>query len=349
MNLRLPFTRKKTHVGVSIEDQGIRYTEARNHSSGIQLLQTGIVQIDNGLIQSGKVINQEALELQLALAKKDLRLKGKKAVLAVPSTFVVIRKITLPKLSPKEIRPLLEIELETTVHLPFSRPYFDYYWLREIAPTKANHELAEFVEAEDGPKDEYLIIAAPGDVIDQYVKLLKLLDLAVVAVEIEPLALYRLLEASHDPLADNFMIVQLGLHSVNVSIFQKEIPEFLRNIPIDLTNYQISMSDKELKTEELYRQLDSSGMYESFVNDLIRELDRVINFYQFSMKNDGTRLEKIYITGDFPDMEKFLALLGSRLVNLEVNLLPIHHLTYTDERQEKLQAYTVAAGLSLRG
>ncbi|MGC5326609.1 type IV pilus biogenesis protein PilM [Brevibacillus sp. SYSU BS000544] len=349
MKLRLPFSSKKTHIGLAIDDQGIRYSELVLGTDGIRMEQMGIIQVDNGLIESGKIVKQEELELQLALAKKDLRMRKKKAVLAVPSSFVVIRKLTLPKLSPNEVRPILEIELETTVHLPFSRPYFDYIKLREILPNKTNSQLAEFGEAEAEPMDEYLIIAAPGDVIDQYVRMMKLVDVTVTAVEIEPLALYRLLEGSGSVIPTDFMFMQLGLHSVNVSIFQGEIPEFLRNIPIDITNYVVGVDTKEWRAEDFYHHLNASGMYDSFANDLLRELDRVINFYQFSMKNDGTRIKQIYITGEFPTMERFLPHINNRLSGIETLLFPTHHIACKDSQVDNLQAFTVAAGLSLRG
>ncbi len=332
-----PFLSAKK-MGISIEDEGIRYIEASKNKDGVRVHRAGMIPLDKGLIEGGKILNQEAVELQLALANKEHRIGGRKVSLAVPSSFVVIRKLQIPPLPDREVRGLIEVELESSIHLPFSRPYFDYHKLGTVE-----------TDPEEGPQDHYLVIAAPGDLIDQYVSLLKQIDLHTVAVDIEPLALYRVLAVGGTSLPQNFMLVQMGLHSINVGIFQQDIPEFMRNIPLDLGNYAAASDEKSLSTASLYRVLRERNAFVSFSDDLSRELERVINFYQFSLKNDGTRIETVYFTGDLPQMEEMLHVLRERLPQFHIHLLPLEHISRDPASQWELQAYTVALGLSLRG
>lgn len=341
MKLRIPFQTYPVRIGIAIEEEGLRFVEAKCVDGGVEIRQAGLIRLEDGCMENGRIIDMERAKLQLALAKKELRLSKKKAILSIPTSTVVIRKTRQPRLSPEEIRSLLEIELGTTIHLPFSRPYFDFHKIGEVEPEQDPNERDGFGLDDALPEDEYLVIAAPGDVIDPYIELLKVLDLEVTAVDIEPLALYRLLLASGEGHPTDFMFLQLGPHAVNVSIFQSDIPEFLRSIPIQMAHYQ--------PAGEPALQGESSGALDAFVQDLIREVDRVINFYQFSMKNDGTRIKTIYITGEVPNLEEMIAMLQPRMSSLQIHPLPTHHIRHQPTLQKSVQAITAAAGLTLRG
>ncbi|WP_139490268.1 type IV pilus biogenesis protein PilM [Brevibacillus dissolubilis] len=347
MRLSLPFMKKKHRLGATIEDTGIRLVEARKQGSRYVLEQTVFIPFPQGSVSGGKIINKEAVELAIALAKKDLNLKSRQVNLAVPSSFVVVRRHALPPLLAKDARALIEIELDTTIHLPFTRPYFDIHKLETgaaMTPAQAPTTEGE-AEAAATSQDEYLIVAAPGDVIDQYVELLRLLDLKVVAADIEPLALYRLLDLTDKPMAQDIMFVQLEPGFANVSMFSRDTPEFLRNIPLDLNTYAPDISS----SADLYEALDDEYVFQAFTADLVRELERVINFYQFTYKNDGTRIKAIYLTGDFPFLDNILQHLRERINNAELMLFPTQSLRHAYLESTDLQAYTVAAGLSLRG
>ncbi|CAM5795955.1 MULTISPECIES: type IV pilus biogenesis protein PilM [Brevibacillus] len=342
MKLRIPFMTNPVRIGIAVEEDGLRFTEARRTDTGVEIRQAGLIPLEEGTFENGRITDIERVKIQLTLAKKELRLSKKKAVLSVPTSTVVIRKTIQPKLTTDDIRSLLEIELGTTIHLPFARPYFDFHKIREVPPSLEMDELGEYSLAEEPqPEDEYLVIAAPGDLIDQYIELLKVLDIEVTAVDIEPLALYRLLEESGEVHKTDFMFLQLGRHSVNVSIFQSDIPEFLRNIPIHLAHYEQASASGGTD--------GAAAVHALFVADLVREVDRVINFYQFSMKNDGTRIQTIYVTGEDDDLEHTIQLLKNRMTSFEIVPLPIHHIRLQHTQPLNVQAFTAAAGLTLRG
>jgi type IV pilus assembly protein PilM len=352
MKLRLPSfklprlslsLKRKGCVGMVLDEQGLRYAEVRQVSSEVQINRLGVIKLDSGLVQGGKIMDRDKVRQQLALGLGKDMVKGKKAVLSVPTSMVLIRKMSLPRMRSAEIRPLLEIELESTIHLPFSRPYFDYYKIGSEQKQRKEKEHEEIVE------DEYLIVAAPGDVIYEYMALFKELDMDLIAIDIEPLAIYRLLQCQGlQPTEQHYMFVQLGMHTVNVSFFEGEIPEFVRNIPLDLPGSILKL-EEEVPFFDLAHPLEERGMFEAFANNLVMELDRVLNFYQFNMKNGDIRVEKIYVTGDFPALGEVLPFLQERLNTLEITLLPLSYVHMTQIDEKEFQAYTIPIGLSLRG
>ncbi|KIV52940.1 hypothetical protein AM501_29800 [Aneurinibacillus migulanus] len=335
----MPFLKRKKsgYIGITLEDIGLRYAEVRHSLYSIEVKQAGLIEIESGLVERGKIIDEGPLEIRLADGSKREELKGKRAVISIPSSSLFIRKLLIPPVPEKEVRMLLEVELETTVHVPFARPYFDYY------------KLGSIVENEDEePQDQYLVVAAPGDLIDQYMDLFDFLQIELVAAEIEPLALYRMLENYAEVTEEDFMIVQLGMHSVNVSFFKGEIPEFVRNIPIDLTSYNISLNERNLQSASLFQYMKDRGVFEGFARDLMRELERVLTFYEFTIKNDGTRVQKIYLTGDFPNTERMMEILQQNVEHAEVTRFPTEYINHSWSNPDEVHAYTVPVGLSMR-
>jgi Tfp pilus assembly PilM family ATPase len=339
--LKIPsfFPRKKSgYVGMILEDGGLRYAEVRHDAREVHIKKTGFIELDSGVIERGKIIDRVRIESEFGMRVREEQLRGKKAVLAVPSSSVFIRKVSLPPVPDKEVRMLLEVELESTIHVPFPRPYFDYHKLEQVVTDEQGEE-----------QDQYLVVAAPGDVIDQYIELFDLLHIELMAVEIEPLALYRVLDKRQEMEEKDFMIVQLGLHGVNVFFFQGSVPEFVRNIPIDLTNYNITLDERGMQSYSLIQYMKDRGMFDGFARDLMRELERVLTFYEFNIKKDGTRVQKIYLTGDFPNIEKMISVLRKNIEHADVMRFPDDHIVHSFAEQDELQAYMVPIGLSMRG
>jgi Tfp pilus assembly PilM family ATPase len=91
------------------------------------------------------------------------------------------------------------------------------------------------------------------------------------------------------------------------------------------------------------------GVFEGFARDLMRELERVLTFYEFNMTNDGTRVQKIYLTGDFPNMEEMMEILQQNVEHAEVTKFPIEYINHSWSNQDEVHAYMVPVGLSMRG
>jgi Tfp pilus assembly PilM family ATPase len=147
---------------------------------------------------------------------------------------------------------------------------------------------------------------------------------------------------------DHFMFVQLRIHDVNVSFFHGDIPEFVRNISIDLANYKITNDERSMDSHSVFRYMEERGMLGGFAGDLVRELERVLSFYEFNISKNGERVQKIYLTGDFPGIEEMVSILSGRIEHAEVVPFPIEHIEY-ELIVENVQAYTVPIGLSMRG
>ncbi|BAU26990.1 Tfp pilus assembly PilM family ATPase [Aneurinibacillus soli] len=333
--MKLPFFRQPTgSVGMLLTDTGLRYAEVRTTGDRVQVKQAGLIELESGCVEGGRIVDMEKTIARLSAGLRHTRLKHKRVSVSVPTSMVIVRTVPLPKVPAREVRPLLEMELSSTVHLPFTNPYFDYYKLPdEVIEERENEE----GQTETIRLDNYLIVAAPGGIIEEYTGLFDRLDLSLHAIDIEPLALHRLLMRAGVDNESCMMYMQFGTDVINVSFFQEGVPEFIRSIPLTLSNYQ-SVAGAHIP----------EGL-EAFAIEATREVERVLNFYQFTIKNDGTRVRTIRITGTFAGAEKVIEVMRGVLSGIDISLFPADHIIHPFFEDRDIQDYTIPIGLSMKG
>lgn len=328
MNLSL-FSRKNHIVNIIINDHSIRYLELKGakpptpYRWGERMLPTGI-------ISNGKIIDHEVLATILEECVSDWKLRNRKVRFLIPESFVIIRKVTIPtEVKDDEIKGYLYLELGSSIHLPFDEPVFDAVIL-----------------SKDKDKKEVLIFAAQEENVQEYVGLFSEAKIEPVAAEVSPLAIYRLYYhlnlASED---EDMLVVQFGLNHVNICIFEKTIPFFMHHL---LLEYDEQQWDKRLKREGKY-ELVFTGNHSDLsfqLDDSYKEINRLMDFYRYSLHQGKKQVSKILLDGDHP-------MLGQIKKDLEKRFdVPLETLNYHQHVQFERsfpEKYYLALGLALKG
>ena len=211
---------------------------------------------------------------------EDWKIKGQKVRFLVPDQYIVIRKIQIPMdISDEEIRGYLYLELGVSIHLPFEEPVLDVSVLGVA-----------------GDKKEVLLFAAPEDIVHDYSDIFEDVKLKPIAADISPLSIFRLyakLDLANPD--DHLMVIQYDLQFVNVSLFHDFKPIFMRHLTMDL-NYSSWKKDNEGLYVWTGEQDDLVGQME----DIYTEIDRIMNFYKFSLQQGKAEVSRILFTGDHP-------------------------------------------------
>jgi type IV pilus assembly protein PilM len=156
--------------------------------------------------------------------------------------------------------------------------------------------------------------------VDMLSGVIRDVGLAPLAVDIEPLALYRTLTA-----AENSLVVDIGAEVSHVMVFQDGGPVFTRTIPLGGNRFtEVVMRALDLESGEadklkkqqldlLPRTVSSSNdpdvhsQMGMLVNDLANEIRRTLAYFQ--RQNKEAVLDKLFLSGG-----------GSRLGNLAEQL-----------------------------
>lgn len=344
-------------VGLHFLPYAIKLAEVRAADS-TYVRKQGIVPINPDIIDNHGVRDREWLAFELEKKVKEWHLRGKEAILSVPLSNVIIRRLTIPKVHDKEIRDLVEVEIENSLHLPFQNPIFDYVKIEkstESIPSDEQEKTSEHkgyeldVELElQREQIQLMVIAAPEDTVQSYVDTVRKAGLKPVAVDIEPLALYRTLEQEFPEIAGTgVLLINITLAGAEVAIFSAGYPEFVRSVELAVPFFNAQRSKSSLEmAKQAIGLMERENWLGNYVSDLNSEMTRIMNFYQYSLHDGKQRIEQIYVTGDFGDMPRLAAELRNRF-SIPVHTPAFSHVIRLD-KISSLFAYEAAVGLGLK-
>ncbi len=337
-------------LGLQILPYAMRMVEVRGKDS-IVVRRHELMPIPYGSIENSRVRDQERVSFELEKKVNEWRCKGREVVLSIPLSTVVIRKLHIPLVPDKEIRALVDIEIENSLHLPFTDPVFDYVKLPAELSIPSEQSLAAADErAADGAGNmlHLLVVAASGSTVRSYVDTARRAGLKPIAVDIEPLAVYRAL-ASEWPLLGEagVLLVQINLAGVDVAIFTAGFPEFVRSfsMPVPFYNEHQPMESLELAKQAI-SHMEQHGQVNGYLGDLLAEVTRIMNFYQYTLNEGRNKVERVFLTGEFGDMAKLAEIIRDRL-SVPVFTPEYRHMSHASEPFLPA-ACEVAVGLGIK-
>ncbi|WP_256239615.1 pilus assembly protein PilM [Bacillus sp. V3B] len=316
-------------MNIVINDHSIRYLELKQANPPIAY-KWGERLLPAGIISNGKINDYETLSMILEECITEWKIRKRQVRFLIPEFFVIIRKVTIPaNVEDDEIKGYLYLELGSSIHLPFEEPVFD-----------------AVVLSSDKEKKEILIFAAQEENVMEYSDLFSDLKLDPIEAEISPLALYRLYDhLDQTKRNEDLLVVQFDLNTVNICIFENHIPFFMHHLPVDFDEEQWKMNLNKNgeytlsyvgEQDELNYQLD----------DIYKEINRLMDFYRYSLHQGKKQVSKILLNGDHPMIGRIKKDLRGRFA------VPLETISYEEKvpnDQILPHTYYLALGLALKG
>ncbi|MFD2046322.1 type IV pilus biogenesis protein PilM [Ornithinibacillus salinisoli] len=281
-------------INLVIEDYVIRMVEI--NGSNISSIKIKEKAIPFGLIENGKILDEIGFFEFMKKFVKEFGVKNRHVRFYVPNSLVIMRQVKFPmNLRDKEIDEYFREEIGKSLHLPFKDPVFDVHYL----PLNG-----EGIESEDELLPATLF-AAPKEEMMKYTEIFDDVSLKPVAADVEALGVYRYFYHMNNVHRNHvYIIIELDVTSFNISIFKRHQLEFLRYQTLDL-----HLVDSSSKYENLgkikWKYEEDEKDVRGVVEDQIVELERIMNFYRFSMKKGEEMVNELIILGDHPFIDEF--------------------------------------------
>lgn len=330
MGFRFQLGKKRT-ISLIIKDHVIRMAETKNVSE-IQVQKCEERFLPAGIIKEGKILDDETLITILEECVTDWKLKNRTVSFLVPDQYIVLRKQSIPvDVKEDEIRGYLYMELGSSIHLPFEDPVFDYHLL----------------QTPETSQKEILLFAAPEEIVKDYTNVLEKAKLKPIAADVSALALYRLYDKLDlNKNDENLLMIQFDLTAVSVSVFENDQPIFIRHLLMDIeqANWEYQKAEHRGKKVPVYSG-NFTDISQSF-KDILAEIEKVMNFYRYSLNQGKQQVTKILLDGDHPMLEDMIVEIKDRL-DAPVLRLMNHHLQTTEETAD-LSSFHLNIGLGLK-
>ncbi len=278
-------------VGIDIGTKSIKIIELVKSANTWLMQSSGAV----GYTGNSPDKTQDDNELQpiAEILKKVVTQVGttsKEVNIALPESLVFTRMIKFPLLSDEEIAAAVKWEAEQYIPIPVAEAVVQYTILERNEKTQ---------------QTSILLVAAPKNIVEKYVKIVRLAGLTPISAETELTALARCLA----PDTGVSMLLDMGSSATDMSIIKDGRLVFTRSIPVASDAFTRSVSQGlgiTIQQAEEYKktyglladQLEGKvrAALDPVFKMVVDEIKKAIHFYASEAEN-GVSPTSVVITG----------------------------------------------------
>ncbi len=273
------FLSKKELVGLDIGSSTIKLVELKSSKNGYQLKNIGEAILPHLAIVNKIIEKRDPVADTISSLFEDLRVRTRNVAISISGHSVIIKKVSLPKMSEKELRESIPWELEQYIPQSIHEVNYDY----QVIPG----------ETPEGNMD-VLIVAAKKDVTSSYVSIVREVGLNPVVVDVDVFALENMYEINYPESEGLIALVNIGASVTNINILKDGFSIFTRDITTggnQFTDWMVKdlgldYAEAE-KLKSTLREGEISPELESLVrnfNDLIcGEIKRTLDFFSSTL------------------------------------------------------------------
>ncbi|HJX59565.1 MAG TPA: type IV pilus assembly protein PilM [Patescibacteria group bacterium] len=334
-------------VGLDIGSKTIKVVELAKEGNSWRLKASGVIGFQG--TSPDKAKDQSELAALAQIIKKlfkEANISSKEVALALPESQVFSRTVKFPPLTDQEIDSAVKWEAEQYIPIPVNEAIIE-------------HQIIERRDTASPPEVVVLLVAAPRNLVEPYVRTVQMAGLTVVGVETELIALAR----SISPANQTVLLVDFGARSTDIAIVRNNQLSFTRTIPTAGEAFTRAVAQSlgvEVQQAEEYKrayglsqsQLEGKvkGALEPIFRVVVDEMKKAIHFYQSEEKGEAPK--SIILSGGTAGMPEALSLL-TKMMGLEVVVgNPFAKVAVDAQAAKSLAAfaplYSIAVGLAMR-
>ncbi|MFN7133761.1 MAG: type IV pilus assembly protein PilM [Myxococcales bacterium] len=231
--------KSKLALGLDIGSSSVKMVllkEVRRRGTvAFQLQSFGSKPLPPEAIVDGAIMNATAIVQAIQELVSELRVKHKEVAIGVSGHSVIIKKISLPKMSQEELDESIQWEAEQYIPFDVKDVNIDTF------PLDAGNE-------QTGQMD-VLLVAAKKDMINDYTSVVAEAGLSPVVCDVDAFAVQNCYESNYEvPKGETVVLINAGASVVNINIIANGITTFTRDVTIGGNQF----------TEEIQKQLNVS-------------------------------------------------------------------------------------------
>ncbi|MFQ6104726.1 MAG: type IV pilus assembly protein PilM [Candidatus Glassbacteria bacterium] len=210
------FSGRRRVVGLDIGSKLIKAVEIEHLKDGYLVTNVAIGLTPEGSVVEGEVIEREGVIDTIRSLLSSSGIKCRNAVSAVAGKDVIIKRITMDKMEPRELREVIGWEAEQ--HIPF-----------EMEDVVLDFQIIKSLP--ESSQMDVLLVAAKKDRVNEKVELLYDCDLIPTIVDVDSFALTNAFEYNHsNELSGIKCLMNIGKELTSIIIFQDGVLLLARDV-----------------------------------------------------------------------------------------------------------------------
>jgi len=343
------FMRNKEIVGIDIGSSSVKLVQLSEQKGGYLLKNVGILPLPSEAIVDNSLMDTTSIVETIKDLMKSLGSRAQEAVCSISGNSVIIRKISLPAMTPEELED--QIAWEAEQYIPF-----------DINDVNLDFEILDTDLSASG-KMTVLLVASKKEIINEYVAVFNEAGLKLVVIDVDSFAVQNIFEMNYSPSENEVVaLINIGASIMNMNVVKGGVSLFTRDVQMGGNLYteeiqrQFSLSSQDAEKCKItgdYPDKQRLNDTISRINDTLSlEIHRSLDFYNSTAEDQ--KIEKIYLSGGGAKISMLSESLSQRLA-LPVELLnPLQKISFSEKEfdpeylQEIAPLVAVAAGLAMR-
>lgn len=215
---------KPRFVGLDLGTSGIRAVEARWHRDQYQIKRAAEVDLPEGCLLNGAIVDADAVVKALRHLWRRGRFTTRRVAFAVTDTSVITRQLELPWMPPDDFRTALRYQVADALPVDLTTVELDFEPISESQVTDQHGQVNDMLQ--------FLLVAANKEILASVAEVLLRARLEPIVADTSAFALIRAacagVLAQDRPLE---AIVDIGADALTVVIHQGGLPRFIRAMP----------------------------------------------------------------------------------------------------------------------
>jgi len=340
-------------LGLDIGSSSIKLIQLKESSKGVQLVNFDMALLPPEAVIDGSLMNFTAIVEKIRELLSVHRIRNKECAISISGHSVIIKKISLPEMTPEELNESIQWEAEQ--YIPF-----------DIKDVEVDVEILN-PKAGQGQMD-VLLVAAKKDVINDYVSVAMEAGLKPVVMDVDAFTIQNSFELNYGyPPNEVIALINVGGALININIVANGITTFTRDISMggqmltEEIQKQLNISFEEaehyktggegtISSSSIYREVQR--LSERVSETLVTEIQRSIDFFAATTINAD--ISRIYLSGGSAQIPALIRALERRL-EVPVELMnPFKNIMVDPKKfdfdllQRMAPMAAVAVGLGLR-
>lgn len=219
------FGRGKQVIGLDIGSHAVKLVSLKQGrgKAPYQLAHFGVAELPGESIVEGAVVRPADVAQTIGELFAQHKVKGSHVATAVSGHAVIVRRVSMPRMSEDELRESIQWEAEE--YIPFD-------------VDDVNLDFAILDDDEGGNDMDVVLVAAKRDRVDEFVAVIDEAGRDVAVVDVDAFALQNAFELSYpERQHEDIALLNLGASVINVAVLEEGRPVFWRDISLGVRQY----------------------------------------------------------------------------------------------------------------
>jgi type IV pilus assembly protein PilM len=287
--------KSKLAVGLDIGSSGVKLVQLKERKGGWALLAFGTAPLPPEAIVDGALMNSAAIVSAIQELVAQQKVKTREVAIGVRGHSVIIKKISLPRMTQEELDESIQWEAEQ--YIPF-----------DVKDVNIDTQILT-PEGDAAGQMDVLLVAAKKDMINDYTSVCAEAGLTATVVDVDAFAVQNAYEANYEAGTDTVVLINVGAAVANINILAKGNTTFTRDITMGGNAFteeiqkQLNISYDEAEALKVGGQGETDAVVPQEVERVIQgvadqmagEIQRSLDF--FAATAADSRISRVFLSG----------------------------------------------------